>query len=398
MIELNKIYNKDCLEGMKEIEDNSIDSIVTDPPYGWSFMGKKWDYEVPKVEVWEECLRVLKPGGHALVACGTRTQHRMAVNIEDAGFEIRDIICWAYGSGFPKSLNVGKAIDKRKGTYIKGEISPNSRNSGESPSGCYSEGVQTKTLPNPQSNEAKEWNGWGTSLKPSVELWTLARKPLGGGTVAENVLKYGTGGINVDGCRIGNETIKSVGGRTSIVTGDTRTGKALGIYGQHESLNIFHLGRFPANLIHDGSDEVVGLFPETSPTKPHEGDGKKLDTQNMGWGFKRMPCGLSDNGGSAARFFYCAKTSKAERNEGLEGENTNKHCTVKPIDLMKYLCRLITPKKGTVLDPFIGSGTTAIAARNEGFKFIGFEIDSDYCEIARARIKKHLEQRRLDEI
>lgn len=315
----------DCLYEMGGMGECSIDAIVTDPPYGWSFMGKKWDYDVPRVEVWRECLRVLKPGGHMLVACGTRTQHRMAVNIEDAGFEIRDVVAWIYGSGFPKSLNIGKAIDKMQ--------------------------------------------GWGTALKPAMELWTLARKPLQG-TVASNVLKWGTGGINVDGCRVGTGERFSPPATANKGTFNCSPNSGVDYTGKMVT------GRFPANVIHDGSDEVVSGFP---------------------------------NG--ASRFYYTAKASKAERNMGLEGfdevnfsggggvnhvkadaygarkKGINFHPTVKPVSLMRYLCRLITPPKGTVLDPFMGSGTTGIACKMEGFEFIGIEKEEEYCKIAEARIK-----------
>jgi len=295
-----KLIHGDCLEKLKELPDNSVDSIVTDPPYGLSFMGKKWDYDVPSVEVWAECLRVLKPGGHLLAFAGTRTQHRMAVRIEDAGFEIRDMIAWVYGSGFPKSHN------------LKGD-----------------------------------WQGWGTALKPALEPITVARKPLGEKTVAANVLEHGTGAINVDGCRVGE--------------------------------------RWPANLIHDGSDEVVGLFPQANGVvgARREGGDKSIFS---GGGHhqaqkQRIVGGIKDTG-SAARFFYCAKASKRDRNEGA----LNNHPTVKPTSLMQYLIRLVTPPNGIVLDPFMGSGSTGKAAIMEGFQFIGIEREENYMEIAQARI------------
>jgi DNA modification methylase len=322
------LLHGDCLEQMKTLEDNSVDSIVSDPPYGISFMAKKWDYDVPSVGVWKEAMRVLKPGGHALIACGTRTQHRMVVNIEDAGFEIRDVISWIYGSGFPKSLNIHK----------KDERCP---------------------------------EGWGTALKPSSEFFTLCRKPLSEKTIAANVLKWGTGGINIDACRVGTEE-KLV--RPEVQRFDNQAyGKGLGAGTQDEPQ-----GRFPANLIHDGSQDVLELFPETKPNK------------------------------SAARFFYCAKASKKDRDEGLEGfeghdtysedaatpmrdqreqvQRKNNHPTVKPTALMAYLCRLITPTGGVVLDPYMGSGSTGKAAVREGFSFVGCELDPDYYEIAKARV------------
>ena len=322
---LINLLNGDCLEQMKTLPDNSVDSIVTDPPYGISFMAKKWDYDVPKVKVWKEAMRVLKPGGHALIACGTRTQHRMVVNIEDAGFEIRDVVSWIYGSGFPKSLNIHK----------KDERCP---------------------------------EGWGTALKPACEFFTLARKPLSEKTVAANVLKWGTGGINIDGCRAGSETLpKQKAGQAKI-----------GTFDRQDMVTPERQGRFPANLIHDGSQQVLELFPESK--------------------------------GSAARFFYCPKASKKDRDEGLEGfegakvndgrkvdaDNAfqrgatiriNTHPTVKPTALMQYLCRLITPTGGVVLDPYMGSGSTGKAAVQEGFSFVGCELDEDYYKIAKSRIQ-----------
>jgi len=524
----------DCLQTMKTLPDNSVDAIVTDPPYGISFMAKKWDYDVPKVEVWQEAMRVLKPGGHALIACGTRTQHRMVVNIEDAGFEIRDVVSWIYGSGFPKSLNISKAIDKAAGaerevvgtektpyTAKKTSMNVSQMNTVDD------DGYRVKVITAPATDAAKQWDGWGTAMKPSTEyftlaqkplesssdlciiesinqtilcllqsfvttakkhsessqselsaaaniaqwiaeknintqeglfdlmvtlqsesetttslsivlsclstlveiyevtntfttstgsslttelrilksvewesifqdsillsetqksglpasaldvanllsglsvklnyirthsatdsassvqldpkvnceFFTLARKPLSEKTVAANVLKWGTGGINIDGCRLDKN-------------GETPSGSGRGSKG--ESWNSFSgnggnkttQGRFPANLIHDGSQEVLDLFPET---------GKE----------------------SAARFFYCAKASKKDRGDG------NNHPTVKPTALMAYLCSLITPPGGIVLDPYIGSGSTGKAAIKEGFSFVGIELDPNYYEIACARV------------
>ena len=394
----------DCLEKLKELEDNSIDSIVTDPPYGISFMGKKWDYDVPQVEVWQECLRVLKPGGHALVACGTRTQHRMAVNLEDAGFEIRDIVAWIYGSGFPKSHNIGKAVDKLQGNereVLGTRQVPDQRSGGISSERTAEKGgVPTRETTDTKGSSPHE--GWGTALKPAMELWTLCRKPLEEKTIASNVLKYGTGGINIDQCRVkGNYKWRA---SDSKIKGDIFKE---GSFGEKSSI-----GRFPANLIHDGSDEVVEGFPET-----HKAGNKKLSPITSGKSIfgigdkgKRNPKIPGDNGGSASRFFYCAKASKSERNKGLEGfeeklggsleggddkrngqpqmkMTKNNHPTVKPIKLMQYLCRLITPKGGTILDPYVGSGSTGIGAKLEDFNFIGIEREKEYCTIAEARIK-----------
>lgn len=422
-----KLIHGDCLEVLKGMPDNSVDSIVTDPPYGLSFMGKKWDYDVPEQAIWEECLRVLKPGGHLLAFAGTRTQHRMAVRIEDAGFEIRDMIAWVYGSGFPKSMDVSKAIDKmdaadarrerqlrftewmRSTGLTSSEIdSITDTNMGSHYTTAASQpsiatrdhfeklrphfgvdvpewveqlvdertvesenfkrrevvGVKVMTdttvarpacaflaqgidsaprrdvaLTVAHTEAARQWQGWGTALKPALEPITVARKPFKG-TVADNVLEWGTGAINIDGCRItdgtetGGEKPPYVPNNKNLVYGAGAGG------GDWENTK----GRWPANLIHDGSDEPTGML------------------------------------GSASRFFYCAKTSKKDRGEG------NNHPTVKPTDLMAYLCRLVTPPGGVVLDPFMGSGSTGKAAVREGFRFIGIEMDAEYIAIAEARI------------
>lgn len=333
-----ELHNGDCLDILRGLPDCSVDAIVTDPPYGLAFMGKRLDYDVPSVEVWAECLRVLKPGGHLLAFAGTRTQHRMAVRIEDGGFETRDMIAWVYGSGFPKSHDVSKAIDKAAGAERE-VVGPNKfahLNCKENAT-CYG----TASRPNetaPATDAARAWQGWGTALKPALEPITVARKPLSG-TVAANVLAHGTGALNIDGGRVaaeqGDEPLRWAHGR------------GMGFHGAEDRGRCEALtspGRWPANLIHDGSDEVTGLL------------------------------------GDAARFFYCAKASKRDRDEG------NIHPTVKPTDLMRYLCRLVTPPGGVVLDPFMGSGSTGKAALREGFRFIGIERDPDYIEIARARI------------
>lgn len=325
---LINLLNGDCLEQMKTLPDNSVDSIVTDPPYGISFMAKKWDYDVPKVEVWKEAMRVLKHGGHALIACGTRTQHRMVVNIEDAGFEIRDVVSWIYGSGFPKSLNIHK----------KDERCP---------------------------------EGWGTALKPACEFFTLARKPLSEKTVAANVLKWGTGGINIDGCRVEGEINPKDYGRGGgfVFRGDPK-----------DAPKPHTQGRFPANLIHDGSQEVLELFPETKPSRIGKPRGTKKKGLFANSKFNKVGQEHNDSG-SAARFFYCPKANKKDRDEG------NHHPTVKPTALMQYLCRLITPTGGVVLDPYMGSGSTGKAAVQEGFSFVGCELDEDYYKIAKSRIQ-----------
>ena len=337
----------DCLEVLRTLPDCSVDAVVTDPPYGLTFMGKRWDYDVPSVEVWAECLRVLKPGGHLLAFAGTRTQHRMAVRIEDAGFEIRDMIAWVYGSGFPKSLDVSKAIDKAAGAereVVGGRVRLGDTHAYKTHGDSIFAGAETGVITAPATPEAQQWSGWGTALKPALEPITVARKPLAG-TVAANVLRWGTGGLNVDGCRVEVDPADPVNSATYHAKPSVAYGKfASKESGEARSMAPPPAGRWPANLIHDGSEE---------------------------------PCELL---GDAARFFYCAKASKADRGEG------NNHPTVKPTELMRYLCRLVTPPSGVVLDPFMGSGTTGKAAMLEGFRFIGIERDPDYLRIAEQRI------------
>ena len=362
-----KLLLGDCLDKLKELEDNSIDSIVTDPPYGLSFMNNKWDYDVPKKKIWKECMRVLKPGGYLLAFAGSRTYHRMAVRVEDAGFEIRDQIMWVYGSGFPKSYNIGKAVDEKLGNTreIIGEkhrgdvqkakqngsgylADPANRNNTKQ----FGYGTEIITKGN------TEWEGWGTALKPAHEPIVMARKPFSG-TVADNVLEWGTGGINIDDSRVGTDerTYDLKGGEnlnklSREGKGDSDDAKGMGAYGlgaKQISIGTKTVeGRFPANIIFD------------------EEAGKLLDEQSEG----------------VSRFFYCPKTSKAERNEGTN----NNHPTVKPTDLMLYLIRLVTPKDGTTLDPFMGSGSTGKAAVRGGFDFIGIEREEEYFQIAEGRI------------
>ena len=371
---------------MRTLPDCSVDAVVTDPPYGLSFMGKKWDYDVPTVEIWAECLRVLKPGGHLLAFAGTRTQHRMAVRIEDAGFEIRDMIAWVYGSGFPKSLDVSKAIDKAAGAEreVVGVIPD--RWTGKGNALNFSTDRPQSEVPvtgAPATPEAQQWAGWGTALKPALEPITMARKPLEG-TVAANVLAHGTGGLNVDGCRV-----EAVDGRPLIIShgdgfgsGEHVTAYGNGLSGSRHG-GTTAIGRWPANLIHDGSDEVVGLFPQT--TGGSSGPRVATRERNKGWCNSSPGDGVAaiDNygdTGSAARFFYTAKASRDDRSDG------NTHPTVKPTDLMRYLCRLVTPPGGVVLDPFMGSGSTGKAAMLEGFEFIGIEREAAYHAIAESRI------------
>jgi hypothetical protein len=368
---------------MRTLPDASVDAVVTDPPYGLSFMGKRWDYDVPSVEVWAECLRVLKPGGHLLAFAGTRTQHRMAVRIEDAGFEIRDLIAWVYGSGFPKSLDVSKQLDRMAGAErevvgVRDRL--NQQNKPVHRGGITTDGMKDQhhalEVTAPATPEAQQWSGWGTALKPALEPITMARKPLQG-TVAANVLQHGCGGLNVDGCRVGTDGGTTRSEQAPYAESGWRTGHAV------EPIN---LGRWPANLIHDGSDEVVRLFPQTGISAGGKGNATQQAGAKTSYGWSRGEdwggAGGYGDSGSAARFFYTAKASRDDRSDG------NTHPTVKPTDLMRYLCRLVTPPGGTVLDPFMGSGSTGKAAMLEGFEFIGIEREPQYFAIAEQRITR----------
>ena len=375
----------DCREVLTQIDTSSVDAIVCDPPYELGFMGKGWDSTgiVNNVGMWQQCLRVLKPGGHLLAFSGARTYHRMACAIEDAGFEIRDQIMWLYGSGFPKSLNLG--------------------------------------------------DGRGTALKPAHEPICVARKPFKG-TVAANLNEYGTGALHIDVCRVPTSDKLGGGDQSASPTMKTEgwhrpwmldeTAKAA--HASRVNANIAKaeaLGRWPANVIHDGSDEVLAAFPDAPGQQRPSCDAQRTQANTYG--------AVTDNGKayaprseietSAARFFYCAKASRADRNDGLPdpgprlkkgttlrdvevaaaaGElSGNFHPTVKPTDLMAYLCRLVTPPEGTVLDPFMGSGSTGKAAMREGFRFIGIDMTPEYVEIAKARIQHEadrIEQERVD--
>ena len=404
----------DCRDAMSMfIAANSVDSIVTDPPYGLGFMGKEWDHGVPGVEFWQRAYDVLKPGGHLLAFSGSRTYHRMVCAIEDAGFEIRDQIMWVYGSGFPKSLDVSKAIDKAAGAereVIGFDAAAAKRTAaiGTNAFGDYK--GQTGDVTAPATEAAQQWQGWGTALKPAHEPICVARKPLIG-TVAANVLHWGTGGLNIDACRVDatDKTPAPVGVFAGSVIGTT------GHNGIRDGSSDA-LGRWPANLIHDGSDEVLAAFPDS------KGQMGATGTRTQGLVYGAVDAGDSgvpprvESETTAARFFYCAKASKKDRNEGLTGlpelqyshdgretpidnayqrnasASANHHPTVKPTDLMAYLCRLVTPPGGTVLDPFTGSGSTGKAAVREGFNFIGCELDADYVAIAEARIAAQLDK------
>ena len=376
------LINGDCIKEMQKLIDDGVqvDSVVTDPPYELGFMGKSWDSTgiAFNPKTWELALKLLKPGGHLLGFSASRNYHRMAIAIEDAGFEIRDQMMWLYGSGFPKSLNIG--------------------------------------------------DGWGTALKPAHEPIVMARKFIEG-TNKQNKEKYGTGGINIDGCRVegndANGAERKTANRKSRDDGNVWTDDNSGMKQEDNHFaDADPRGRFPANVMHDGSEEVKDIFPHTKSGKdknPTEGNVSGFFGNNMGYYSKDANYG---DEGSAARYFYCPKTSKAEKNKGLDsfeakpmawgnqakaelkrgnlewkgnqgdGSKHNKvsmrlntHPTVKPVELMKYLCRLVTPKGGTVLDPFMGSGSTGMAAKDEGFDFIGIEKDEEYFKICESRIK-----------
>lgn len=375
-----QLYLGECLSILSDVStfpDNSVDSIVTDPPYGLSFMNKKWDYDVPSVEVWAECLRILKPGGHLLAFAGTRTQHRMAVNIEDAGFEIRDMVSFLYDTSetaqtlieslSPEQLKLLDATFGRDGMMAW----------------TYGSGF-------PKSHNLDgEWQGWGTALKPALEPITVARKPFKG-TVAANVLIHGTGALGIDACRIPTDENLNGGayaksGKRGSLEGDLREGAAQGMFQAGKTADTDYVqpvGRWPANIIHDGSDAVMAAFPaNTGAAAPVKGtEASAASTGNVTGKRARVKGSFHGDSGSAARFFYCAKASKKGRGEG------NNHPTVKPTELMAYLCRLVTPPGGIVLDPFMGSGSTGKAALREGFQFIGIEMDDAYYKIAEQRI------------
>jgi site-specific DNA-methyltransferase (adenine-specific) len=427
-----KPYHADCLEVLRELPDNSVDALITDPPYGLSnhkpeevrtclaawlngevytpkgkgFMSQPWDAWVPGPEIWKECLRVVKPGGHALVFTGTRSMDLMGMALRLAEWEPKDTISWVYSTGFPKSLDVSKTIDKKMGqerTEGKREWKGGLRHSNSFGGGSGQEnGTTTLTkYDTPASPEAEQWDGWGTALKPAHEDILLLKKPHKS-SIVENVLEWGTGGLNIDQSRVPihpeqdasqlrtmtrNKREEPQGWGLSTVSGDTP--------------QVVHpAGRWPANLILDGSEEVTALFPESGSKNPKQ--VIKQRPRNKGWVNSSPGEGVEaidqfGDSGSAARFFkecpqdkprlvYCPKASRSERNQGLNGNN-NSHSTVKPLTLMRYLCTLITPPGGTILDPFMGSGTTGKAALQEGFDFIGIEISEEYFKIAEARIK-----------
>jgi site-specific DNA-methyltransferase (adenine-specific) len=410
------ILNGDCIIEMGKYPDNYFDSVVTDPPYGlgkepdanevlkdWiekgyheiqgkGFMDKEWDAFVPQPNLWKEVFRVLKPGGHVLAFYGTRTYDWGVMAMRFAGFEVRDCIQWLYGSGFPKSHNISKAIDKLHGSereVVGSKITGTMNNKGGASVNKqgWDSGQKQIDITAPATKEAKKWDGWGSALKPANEPIVLARKPLEKGlSIAENVLKWGTGGINIDGCRVftneklnyGNGIKSNVGFKTSPQNNQRPT------YNGE--------GRFPANIILDKIaaeilDEQSGESKSSKSAKLYINNTEGRSVKNGASGFRDPNSTYSDSGG-ASRFFYVAKASKSERNKGLEDKNF--HPTVKPVKLMQYLVRLITPQNGKVLDPFCGSGTTGVACKLEKFNFVGIEQDPEYTKIAQSRIKNTL--------
>ena len=400
------MYPGDCLEVLVSLPENSIDSIVTDPPYGLEFMGKEWDgsngfrrslnaadvgrnnkfgrfsAKCPEYragilfqswcETWaRECLRVLKPGGHMLAFGSSRTYHRLAVAIEDGGFEIRDCIMWVYGSGFPKSHDISKAIDRMAGAEREVLGVGHRKNDRDATSIKLGRKSDEFDITAPATEAARQWQGFGTALKPAVEPICVARKPLSERSIAANVLKHGTGAINIDGCRIGTE-----GGTTR--TNGSNAGKPRDtLHGGNFGVSQIDAGRWPANLIHDGSEEVLAGFPETTSIGHHPSARGVGGIGNDG---HKGQTGLAErhgDSGSAARFFYTAKADAEDR-------IGSKHPTVKPISLVRYLARLVTPPGGTILDPFAGTGTLGEAAYYEGFNAILIEREPEYqADIAR---------------
>ena len=422
-----QIHNGDCAEVMASMEGDSVDAIVTDPPYGLSFMNKEWDspqmmgsaaflksgggygnypkgvkrtgysdvdvhrFQAYMTPIFAEALRVAKPGAHLLCFGGTRTFHRMACAIEDAGWEIRDCIMWVYGSGFPKSMDVAKAIDKATG-YVGEVIGERTVDVGMQGGHMHAgrKSQQQQQQVRSLSDQAKQWEGWGTCLKPAWEPIIVARKPLDG-TVANNVLTWGVGAMNIDACRVPTEDklgggMKAGGAKGVWDRPFMHDEQAQAAFVERKKANVAKsesLGRFPANLVHDGSQMVLDLFPDTG--KSSGGGGVKAPGKNGIYGSYSgheypQQLGLGDSG-SAARFFYCAKASKKDRGEG------NNHPTVKPTELMKWLVQLVTPEGGVVLDPFAGSGTTLVACKMLGRNAIGIEREQEYVEIIKRRLE-----------
>lgn len=411
---MRKFFDSDCytlycdnmLNLEEDINPNSIDSIVTDPPYELNFMNKGWDNSGVAFQkyTWEKCFNVLKPGGYLLAFGGSRTFHRIACAIEDAGFEIRDTIMWMYGSGFPKSMSISKGIEARErfgnaGTRNKRLVEQSCDGDEfivkQTNNGAMGEIVEaTRKQYIPTSELAKKWDGWGTCLKPSYEPIIVARKPLEG-TCIDNVIKYGVGGINIEECRIGTgeRTYKGMSANVPSGAGTFRDNNWV-----PNDIEITVNGRFPANTIltYDDSDydEVCGGFPESkgASNQNHFSNGHIYRGQSLQESSTSLVGYLEwyNDDGSASRYFYCAKANKKDRDDGLN--KSNRHPTVKPTELMQYLIRLVTPNGGTVLDPFNGSGSTGKAAmfenkeRNKDYKYIWIELDEEYLKISKARI------------
>lgn len=390
-MKLNHVYEGDCLGILPTLPANSIDTAITDPPYGLTFMGKDWDHGVPGVRFWREIMRVCKPGAMLLAFGGTRTHHRLMVAIEDAGWEIRDVIMWIYGSGFPKSHNISKAIDKSAGAERE-VVGMKPKNGGGRAAPSHEgwrrpwmeeNGGRDKPfeITAPATEAAKTWDGWGTALKPAYEPIVVAMKPIPS-TFAANALEWGVAGLNIDGARVGTDEVGTK--RVQSHRKDRENWRITG--GSNGNGATSTKGRWPANVIHDGSPEVVAGFPET-----HGAGNKKQSVCTIskdqvysgGWKTQtKNPNYYKNNGGSAARFFYCAKASKRQRT--VNGRVKNNHPTVKPVELIKYLCQLTkTPSGGVVLDPFAGSGTTALGCIETGRDYILIEQSTEYVEIAR---------------
>jgi DNA modification methylase len=429
-----KVLAGSCLDRLLELEDCSIDAVVTDPPYELGFMGKSWDSSgiAYNVDVWRQCLRVLKPGGHVLAFGGSRTWHRLAVAVEDAGFELRDSIAWIYGSGFPKSLDVSKAIDKAAGaerevvTETVVDIFGEREEKKEKPAfgigqnsesfGGHAEGAMFRELGNPITDDAKKWHGWGTALKPAFEPVVVGRKPLTG-TVAANVLEWGVGGLNIDGTRIGT-TVETWPATRAYAPGQKQPN---GEQTETQRTGDAPAGRWPSNVMLD--EYTASLVDEQSGFSKSTGvinrwtNGAKPFGNGAGNPYESVQ-GIADSGG-ASRFFYVAKASKRDRNEGLDGleakanrinapranedekfanAKQNFHPTVKPTELMRNLIRLVTPLGGTVLDPFTGSGSTGKAAIMEGMQFVGCELTPEYLPIIQGRIDWAVDQVKAEKL
>ena len=414
---MHTIIHGDCLEELKKLEDNSVDAVITDPPYGLSntkpaqvadvlkawvtgdtvsvpakrggFMGADWDSFVPPPAVWEECMRALKPGGHMAVFAGARTQDLMGLSIRLAGFEIRDTLGWVYGSGFPKSMDISKAIDKNLGAQRESVLVPTKKGNEKNPGGIAGEGRGGyRDISDPATSDAQRWDGWGTALKPAIEPIILARKPLDG-TVANNVLAHGVGGLNIDACRVQTDdntarTCNGVGNSSSF---------DMAASGERRVNGGSPAGRFPANvLLDEHAAKEMDKQSGVSVSKAGGRSGTHFSAGNEGVPTPDRPRGGHNDSGGASRFFpvfkYQAKAPKKERPVIVREDGSKiQHPTVKPLKLMEWLVTLITPEGGTVLDPFAGTGTTLQAATNKGFNPIGIEADADYIQLIHQRME-----------